>query len=161
MNKKLIRLTESDIHRIVKESVKRIINERMADRNGQDYIEDESWPAGGGLDDRCSYNKECVEAFDMASIGKMEKYLQKQGFTKVSEDYDSEIWQKGNTRVYFDGNMHNSYGYMRTEYCGDNGQKKGMTAHVAPNGDGRVVNTELSRMMTNMLMPPKGYGIHK
>ena len=27
MNKKLIRLTESDLHRIVKESVKRVINE--------------------------------------------------------------------------------------------------------------------------------------
>jgi len=29
MNKKLIRLTESDLHKIVKESVNRILNERV------------------------------------------------------------------------------------------------------------------------------------
>ena len=31
MNKKLIRLTESDLHRIVKESVNEILNERLYD----------------------------------------------------------------------------------------------------------------------------------
>ena len=31
MNKKLIRLTESDIHKIVKESVNRVLNEGMGD----------------------------------------------------------------------------------------------------------------------------------
>jgi len=32
MNKKLIRLTESDLHRIVKESVKRVLNESINDK---------------------------------------------------------------------------------------------------------------------------------
>ena len=31
MNKKLIRLTESDFHRIVKESVKRVLKEEIGD----------------------------------------------------------------------------------------------------------------------------------
>ena len=32
MNKKLIKLTESDLHRIVKETVKRVLNESTKDR---------------------------------------------------------------------------------------------------------------------------------
>ena len=35
MNKKLIRLTESDLHKIVKESVNRVLNE-----NGDPYLEE-------------------------------------------------------------------------------------------------------------------------
>jgi len=154
--KKRIRLTESDIRRIVKESVCRILNEGMVDRDGKPYIEDESWPAGGGLDDRCSYNKECLKAFDMMSPKRMANYLKKQGFTLLQRDDDSEIWEKGDTRVYYDGYMDDSYGYMTTEYRGNKRKKKSV---VAQDGDGRVVNTELSNMMTNMLMPPKGYGI--
>ena len=34
MNKKLIRLTESDLHRIVKESVKRVLREGEFDKDG-------------------------------------------------------------------------------------------------------------------------------
>lgn len=42
MNKKLIKLTESDLHKIVKESVNRIMNEGWM--NG-DYIDDEHYDA--------------------------------------------------------------------------------------------------------------------
>ena len=148
--KQVIRLTEADLHRVIKESVNRVLNERIVDRDGQDYIEDESFPAGGGLDDRCSYNKECVEAFDLVDFEDMEEFLKEKGFKLVSQDNDSEIWQKGDTRVYYDGFVGGSYGYMRTEYI-TNVKRKRQGA----------VNKELSRMMTNMLMPPKGYGIKK
>ena len=52
MNKKLIRLTESDLHRIVKESVKRAINEgnyfnHQADEFGRDYFEEAKGYAKG------------------------------------------------------------------------------------------------------------------
>lgn len=114
--KRRIRLTESDLHRIVRETVKRAINEAMIDREGQPYIEDESWPAGGGLDDRCSYNKECLEAYNLMSPDEMGKYLREKGFRMIDEDSDSETWQKGDTRVYFDGYIDDSYGYMTTEY---------------------------------------------
>lgn len=122
---------------MIAESVRRVLREGMVDREGNPYIEDESWPAGGGLDDRCSFNKECVEAFDLEDVEDMHNYLNKKGFKIVNQDSDSEIWQKGDTRVYYDGYQGDSYGYMRTEYSG------------------------LSRMMTNMLMPPKGFGIKK
>ena len=145
MNKKLIRLTEQDLHKIVKESVNRVLNETMIDRDGNPYIEDESWPAGGGLDSRCSYNNECIKAYDLVDIDEMGKYLKKIGFRKIDEDSDSEVWQKGDTRVYYDGIVGGSYGYMTTEYVNEK----------------RVVNKGLSKMMTNMLMPPKGYGIKK
>ena len=45
--KKVIRLTESDLHNIVMESVKRCINEW----NGSDELEREEWLAGNSLDD--------------------------------------------------------------------------------------------------------------
>jgi len=45
MNKKLIRLTESDLHKIVKESVNRVLRE-----NGRDIDDDNYF--GGGLPDR-------------------------------------------------------------------------------------------------------------
>ena len=38
MNKKLIRLTESDLHKIVKESVHKIINEIGDTEKGQDAL---------------------------------------------------------------------------------------------------------------------------
>jgi len=45
MNKKLIRLTESDLHRIVKESVDRVLREDSRDIDDDNYF-------GGGLPDR-------------------------------------------------------------------------------------------------------------
>lgn len=33
MNKKIIRLTESDLHKIVKESVNRVLNEELAKKD--------------------------------------------------------------------------------------------------------------------------------
>ena len=37
MNKKLIRLTESDLHKIVRESVERILKESFLDHHDEDY----------------------------------------------------------------------------------------------------------------------------
>lgn len=92
------------------------ISEEMVDRNGDKYIEDESFPAGGGLDDRCTYNKDCIAAFDLCSSDKIAQFLSKRGFSLLDNDGFSERWQKGDTIVTFDGYANNCYGYMTTEY---------------------------------------------
>ena len=91
--KRTIRLNESELKRMISESVKRISREGMVDRDGNPYIEDESFPAGGGLDDRCSYNNECIKAFDMMSSEKIEDFLESRGFELIDEDYYWQIWQ--------------------------------------------------------------------
>jgi hypothetical protein len=53
------------------------MKKKLIDRDGNPYIENESWPAGGGLDSRCSYNNECIKAYDLADIDEMGKYLKK------------------------------------------------------------------------------------
>ena len=58
MNKKLIRLTESDLHRIVKESVNRIINEN--DNSGRPTLE--KWGTGN-----TSFDKEIPETIKFLS----------------------------------------------------------------------------------------------
>lgn len=86
------------------------------DKYGKPYVEDESYPAGGGLDARCSYNKECVKAFERGSFDLMEGYLKRKGFKElVSNEYKS-VWVKGDTKVVYEGYIDGMYGYMRTEY---------------------------------------------
>ena len=47
MNKRLIRLTESDLHRIVKESVKKVLKESIMDEFGKRFDEITSSEVGG------------------------------------------------------------------------------------------------------------------
>ena len=69
MNKKLIRLTESDLHRIVKESVNRIMNETSIDtlQRAQDKAFDEydsMWPDDENYDeDFANKRKRQYDAF--------------------------------------------------------------------------------------------------
>ena len=56
MNKKLIRLTESDLHRIVRESVKRVIKE-MQEPNDNKYL----WHSVDvGISDDFNTEEECI-----------------------------------------------------------------------------------------------------
>lgn len=91
-------------------------NGKMVDRYGNDYIEDVSSPCGGGLDSRCSYNHECVEAFDLVDYENMKMYLKEHSFKMVSNNDSSESWEKGDTIAHYDGYANGSYGYMTTEY---------------------------------------------
>ena len=56
MNKKLIRLTEQDLHRIVKESANRILNERIHNLH-PDEINDDFFDDWKGFDSRDDYKK--------------------------------------------------------------------------------------------------------
>ena len=62
MNKKLIRLTESDLHRIVKESVKRIMNEVGETDDGQKMLAKlaarKSFNGDGGYFDVADYARQ-------------------------------------------------------------------------------------------------------
>lgn len=68
MNKKLIRLTESDLHRIVKESVNRVLNEIGNTNRGQYML--------GRLAGRKYANNHNANGYDEA--GKIANYAQQQ-----------------------------------------------------------------------------------
>ena len=85
MAKKLIRLTESDLHRIVKESVQRILRESSLDA---DYMSD-FWHGLGddGYEPQVDLEKICKEADD--DLKMLWKELKQNGF-KVSNITNSE-----------------------------------------------------------------------
>lgn len=90
----------------------------LIDRDGNPYIEDESFPAGGGLDKRCDFNAEAVKAFDeMGSYCGISDYLEGEGFEEIdTPSMDLAIFEKGNTRIVFEGYIDHLYGYVHTEY---------------------------------------------
>ena len=91
----------------------------MVDRYGNPYNENESYPCGGGLDKRCSYNKEALHAFyDCKNREDGDNYLKENGFSCIHDDDYSSIWEKGDTKVYYDGYAISMFGYMTTEYVG-------------------------------------------
>ena len=86
----------------------------LIDRDGKPYIQDESWPAGGGLDRRCDYNKEALQAFDSEDYYRI---LEENGFELVYDSgYCVEAWEKGNTRVVFEDRIDGLWGYVHTEF---------------------------------------------
>jgi len=88
----------------------------LIDRDGNPYIENESSPAGGGLDKRCDYNKEAVHAFDL-DVYDCADYLDENGFELVEgSGYLMEVWEKGNTRIVLEDPIDGLYGYVHTEY---------------------------------------------
>ena len=88
MNKKLIRLTESDLHRIVKESVNRIVeaNERVIIKEG------------GYYDDRMRYEnsyKECLRLLEKARSAIITDYSHDYGYDENDPYYqvlDNRQW---------------------------------------------------------------------
>ena len=88
----------------------------MIDRDGKPYIENVSYPVGGGLDKRCSYNKDALSAFYKCKNRiDGDEYLSKSGFKAI----DETTWEKGDTRIHFDGLIDGLWGYMTTEYINE------------------------------------------
>ena len=91
-------------------------NNYLVDENGKPYIQDKSWPAGGGLDKRCDYNEEALRAFESKDV---DEYLEEQGFEYVDGCYPYDAcWEKGNTRIVFEDCIHGLWGYVHTEFIG-------------------------------------------
>ncbi len=91
--KQLIRLTESDIHRIVKESVNRILKENSFDYYGRaedDYLSREKLPKGWSKSDRDDdepiYSDEDGNEYVKDEYGR---------FKNVNEDIDIDPKNKG------------------------------------------------------------------
>ena len=91
MNKKLIRLTESDLHRIVKESVKRALNERWKDGDeNHTWIGDddtEQTPEGDFF--------EYAERYGLDAFGYAIYNMIKEGDMKVNFDMANALWTYG------------------------------------------------------------------
>ena len=96
----------------------------LIDMYGKPYIEDESWPAGGGLDKRCGDDNEIalLAYYLMSSREKVNRYLANKGFEIISQDDCRDEWCKckGNTIIVLDGYEgtyeNGMYGYLHTEY---------------------------------------------
>ena len=144
--KRTIRLKESELKKMIVETVKRVMNEgqsfpidpsdlaRELFNNNSDfnlfvhYLEktyemlqtdkQSDYNNDDNIDNRCSYNNQCIEAFGMMTSERIGNYLNAKGFKQIHKDKEMEIWEKGDTRVIFDGNVDNQYGYMTTEYLG-------------------------------------------
>ena len=90
----------------------------LVDGNGNPYIEDESDPAGGGLDKRCDYNAEALRAYE-DEHEMDDEYLDDLGFELVVSEYPHlEIWEKGNTRIVLESRIDGMWGYVHTEFIG-------------------------------------------
>lgn len=88
------------------------------DQYGNPYIEDESFPVGGGLHRDCEFNADALYAFYMVhSRDKITAYLTSKGFTPFTLEEDYEEWEKGNTLVTYEAYDHlaGQWGYMHTE----------------------------------------------
>ena len=91
-------------------------NRFYIDENGKPYIENVSWPAGGGLLNICDYNADALYAFN--EIGKRDaiaEYLLGKGFRNTIYEMDFEEWIKGNTKIVFESCIDNVWGYVHTE----------------------------------------------
>lgn len=80
MDKKLIRLTESDLHRIVKESVNRVLNEDI--------------DVHMGIDDICNLLGGGDKGYD--TLNKILWSLQEQGVIEFHEDALDELYNAPN-----------------------------------------------------------------
>lgn len=90
----------------------------LVDENGEPYVADESFPAGGGLDCRCDFNAEALHAFnDVGDRYEIREYLDGLGFEEIdTPSNDLEIYEKGNTRIVLESYIDGMWGYIHTEY---------------------------------------------
>lgn len=88
------------------------------DKYGEVYGEN-SFPVGGGLDKRCDYNGDALYCYyQLKDSSAIAKYLQSQGWgMPIHSDKHLEIWEKGNTKIYFE-EYDTQWGYMSTEFVG-------------------------------------------
>jgi hypothetical protein len=114
--KRTIRLTESELRRMVSESVRRVLNEKIIRHNVD-------------IDERCSYNDICLDIFrgGEAFMQDVNDSLKRNGFEYLGrpnfgKNESDSVWQKGDTRVTFfgrimeDWNLPVRYTDMKTEY---------------------------------------------
>lgn len=96
------------------------VENNLIDKYGKPYIGGESFPAGGGLDKRCTYNGDALYCYynleDKRRIG---EYLRGMGWgNPIHSDDCIEIWEKGDTRICFDTYSGGQWGYVHTEFVG-------------------------------------------
>ena len=112
MSKKIIRLTESDLRRIVKESVKKIIREDEIDANDfdeDDFDEDEYWANEAREEEEHEFynlygNQSQYPAYEYAGPFEGELGLTAQydedDYNERMNDYDPEYFLDGQDPVY-------------------------------------------------------------
>ena len=91
------------------------------DKFGNPYIENESFPCGGGLDKRCSYNDIALKAYyDIIDKNSVREFFKENGFgNPIHEDSFIAIYEKGDTKIYLEGtDVDSGYAYLTTEYIG-------------------------------------------
>jgi len=93
-------------------------NNYLIDQYGNPYIENESSPAGGGLDMRCDFNADALYAYQTIGNGfKIEEYLCDKGFDLEEDNFPyKQVWKKGNTRIVLESYIDSLWGYLHTEY---------------------------------------------
>lgn len=101
--------------------VARELNENLIDYEGKPYIEDESFPAGGGLDKRCHGNGDALYSFyTLKDRYAIFDYLKATGWELSSAGSDIEVWVRGNTRITFEVYdwAATLWAYVYTEFLG-------------------------------------------
>lgn len=95
------------------------IDKNLIDKNGDPYLEDDSFPAGGGLDKRCDYNGDALYCYyQLRNRDTITNYLKAQGWgDPIHSDEHIEIWEKGNTKIYFE-EYDFQWAYVHTEFVG-------------------------------------------
>ena len=87
------------------------------DKEGKPYIEGVSFPAGGGLDKRCSHNGIALYChYNLKSREAIGEFLTLDGWKCTHNEDDLQIWKKGDTIIYFQNYSGNLFGYLTTEY---------------------------------------------
>ena len=95
----------------------------LINQYGQPYDENNSLPAGGGLDKRCDYNADALYAFNcIKGDDEIVAYLTKRGFVPGVQGMDYVEWFKGNTKIVYEhyNRSQGLYCYMYTEFVKDN-----------------------------------------
>lgn len=92
-------------------------NKYLVDGAGNPYIEDESFPPGGGLDKRCRYNADALYALNVVK-GKEEiyDYMKERNYRAHISEY-RDTYEKGNTKIVFEvyDNLSRRWAYVHTE----------------------------------------------
>ena len=143
MNKKIIRLTESDLHRIVKESVKRVLNEGMKSVDPNNVVP-EDLAIQYGFEPEYSDSENGLELWGKDLTGDYNKLLFKLGirdFTSISNSITGKhvrITVKPNQRKNNDSmQIPRKIGdYINSEY----GDDKGTIFNNPKNGHTRRLN---------------------
>lgn len=86
------------------------------DWEGKPYKAGHSWPEGGGLDSRCSHNREAYDAFE-ENLGwtALCDALENQGWWLVSYSRRTMSMRRDDTLVFFEGSLGEA-AYMHTVY---------------------------------------------